>query len=52
MTWEAMQRGMDLSLDESARLGADCFGLIAATEDFKEGTKAFLAKHPPVFMGK
>lgn len=52
MTWEAMNRGLDMSLDESTRLGADYFGLIAATEDFKTGTKAFLAKHPPIFEGK
>lgn len=52
MTWEAIQRGLDMSLDESARLGADYFGLIAATEDFKEGTGAFLAKKKPVFKGK
>lgn len=52
MTWDAMHRGMDLPLDESTRLGADYFGLVAATDDFKEGTKAFLAKHPPVFKGK
>ncbi len=52
MTWEAMHRGLDLSLDESARLGADYFGLVSATEDFKTGTKAFLAKHPPVFKGR
>ena len=52
MTWEAMHRGCDMTLDESTRLGADYFGLIAATEDFREGTKAFLAKRPPVFKGK
>ncbi|MBI5632637.1 MAG: enoyl-CoA hydratase/isomerase family protein [Nitrospirae bacterium] len=52
LTWEAMHKGLDMSLDESARLGADYFGLVAITEDFKTGTKAFLAKHPPVFKGK
>jgi enoyl-CoA hydratase len=52
MTWEAIHRGLDMSLDESACLGADYFGLVASTEDFKKGTKAFLAKHPPVFEGK
>lgn len=52
MTWEAMQRGLEMPLNESTRLGADYFGLIAATLDFKEGTKAFVAKHSPVFKGK
>ena len=52
MTWEAMHRGLDLSIDESARLGADYFGLAASTGDFREGTRAFLAKRPPAFKGK
>ncbi len=52
MTWEALHRGMDMSIDESARLGADYFGLIAATEDFREGTTAFLAKRSPKFNGR
>jgi len=52
LTWEAMQRGLDMPLDESARLGADYFGLVAATEDFKKGTSAFLGKKSPVFKGK
>lgn len=52
MTWEAMQRGLDMPLDESARLGADYFGLVASTEDFKKGTTAFLEKKRPVFKGK
>ena len=52
MTWEAVHRGLDMSIDESARLGADYFGLVATTEDFREGTKAFIEKKPPVFKGK
>jgi len=52
LTWEAMHRGLNMSLDESARLGADYFGIVAATEDFKEGTKSFIAKKKPVFKGK
>jgi enoyl-CoA hydratase len=52
MTWEAMHRGLNVPIDESTALGADYFGLVAATEDFREGTGAFLAKRPPVFKGK
>jgi enoyl-CoA hydratase len=52
LTWEAMHRGLDLGIDESARLGADYFGLAASTVDFREGTQAFLAKRPPMFKGK
>jgi enoyl-CoA hydratase len=52
MTWEAMHRGLNLTLEESALLGADYFGLVAATEDFQEGTKSFLQKTTPTFRGR
>jgi len=52
MTWESMHRGLDMPLDESLRLGADYFGLVAATEDFKEGTGAFIKKKKPRFRGR
>jgi enoyl-CoA hydratase len=51
-TYEALQRGLDLSLDESTKLGADYFGLIASSEDFREGTGAFLSKRQPHFRGR
>ncbi|HSN93070.1 MAG TPA: enoyl-CoA hydratase-related protein [Anaeromyxobacteraceae bacterium] len=51
MTWEAVHRGLNLSLEESALLGADYFGLVAATSDFREGTRAFLEKAAPSFTG-
>ena len=49
MTWEAIQRGLNLTLEESALLGADYFGLVAAISDFREGTRAFLEKASPSF---
>lgn len=52
MTWDAMHRGLDLPLDESARLGADYFGLVAATEDFRKGTAAFIKKKKQRFRGR
>ncbi len=52
LTWEAMHRGLNMTLEESARLGADYFALAASTEDFRAGTKAFLDKAPPSFKGK
>lgn len=51
MTWEAIHRGLDLTLEESALLGADYFGLVASTEDFREGTKSFMDKTYPSFRG-
>ena len=52
MTWEAIHRGLNLTLEESTLLGADYFGLIASTGDFREGTKAFLEKTRPSFSGR
>jgi len=45
-TWEAMHRGMDLTLHESAQLGADYFGLVACTGGFRAGTAGFLDAPP------
>ncbi|VEP14140.1 3-hydroxypropionyl-coenzyme A dehydratase [Hyella patelloides LEGE 07179] len=52
LTWEALHRGLNMTLEESAMLGADYFGLVASTEDFREGTRAFLEKATPKFLGK
>jgi enoyl-CoA hydratase len=52
MTWEALHRGLNLTLEESTLLGADYFGLAAATEDFREGTRSFLEKTHPSFSPK
>ena len=52
LTWDAVHRGLDLPIDESAKLGADYFGLVATTEDFRDGTKAFLQKQKAKFHGR
>jgi len=51
-TWEALHRGLNMTSEESVRLGADYFGLASSTEDFREGTKAFLKKRKPSYKGK
>ena len=52
LTWDAVHRGLDLPIDESARLGADYFGLVASTEDFRSGTKGFLRKEEVESQGR
>ncbi len=52
LTWDAIHRGLDLPIDESAKLGADYFGLVSTTEDFRSGTEAFLKKQKPIYSGK
>ena len=52
LTWEALHRGLDFSIDESAKLGADYFGLVSTTQDFREGTEAFLQKRKPRYQGR
>jgi len=52
LTWEALHRGLNMTLEESAQLGADYFGLVAASEDFRAGTTAFVEKTQPVWSGR
>jgi len=49
---EAIDRGLEMSLDEGLILEANHFGLLAATDDMREGTRAFMEKRPPAFKGK
>jgi enoyl-CoA hydratase len=49
---EAVNKGMEMTLAEGLYLEASLFGLICATEDKNEGTKAFLEKRPAQFKGK
>jgi enoyl-CoA hydratase len=48
---EAVDAGLETSLDQALLLEANHFGLLSATEDMREGTKAFLEKRKPHFKG-
>ena len=49
---EAIERGAEMPLEEGLFLEATLFGLCCATEDMREGTKAFLQKRPGQFKGR
>src|SRR5882724_8450863 len=51
-TMEAIERGVEMPQEEGLFLEATLFGLSCATEDMREGTKAFLDKRPAQFRGK
>jgi enoyl-CoA hydratase len=51
-TMEAIERGTEMPQQEGQYLETALFGLCAATEDMREGTRAFLEKRPAQFRGK
>jgi enoyl-CoA hydratase len=52
LTMDAVDRGLETTLEEGMRIEADAFGLVASTQDMKEGLTAFLEKRPAKFTGK
>jgi enoyl-CoA hydratase len=51
-TMEAIERGIELPQEEGLFLEATLFGLSCATDDMREGTRAFLEKRKAEFKGK
>ena len=49
---ETVNRGTEISLEEALALEAAAFGMLAATDDMKEGTSAFLEKRTANFRGQ
>ena len=52
LTMEAVDLGLESGLEEGSQFEATAFGLVTATEDRREGTRAFLEKRRPAFAGK
>jgi len=52
LVMEAVDVGLDAGLGEGLHFEAAAFALSAATEDSREGTRAFLEKRRAVFAGK
>ena len=49
---EAVDRGLNMSLDDGLALEANLFGLVFGSKDVREGVKAFTEKRKPDFKGK
>jgi enoyl-CoA hydratase len=49
---ECATRGLEMDMDDGLALESNLFGLLAATEDMREGMSAFLEKRKAEFKGK
>jgi enoyl-CoA hydratase/carnithine racemase len=49
---EAINKGLDMTLEQGLRLEADLYFLLHTTADRTEGIKSYLEKRPPEYKGK
>jgi enoyl-CoA hydratase len=49
---DVVNRGLEMPFADAAAYEATLFGLVAATDDMREGTRAFLEKRKPAFKGQ
>jgi enoyl-CoA hydratase/carnithine racemase len=49
---EAINKGLDVTLEQGLRLEADLYFLLHTTDDRTEGIKAFTQKRPPEYKGR
>src|SRR5690349_7156209 len=52
LAMEAIERGVEMPQEQGLFLEASLFGMSCATEDMREGTRAFLEKRAAQFQGK
>ena len=48
----AINKGLEMPFAEASQYEATLFGLVASTDDMREGTRAFLEKRKPQFHGR
>jgi enoyl-CoA hydratase len=48
----AIHKGIEMPFAEGAAFEATLFGLVASTDDMREGTRAFLEKRKAQFRGR
>jgi enoyl-CoA hydratase len=49
---DAVNKGVEIPFAEACQYEATLFGLVASTDDMREGTSAFLEKRKPEFKGR
>jgi enoyl-CoA hydratase len=49
---DAINRGLEMPFPDACIFEATLFGLVASTDDMREGTRAFLEKRKADFKGK
>ena len=49
---EAVHKGLEMPFPQAQIFEATLFGLVASTDDMREGTRAFLEKRKPEFTGR
>ena len=47
-----LHHGLEMPTADGLHLEATLFGLVAASDDMREGTRAFLEKRKPEFTGR
>jgi enoyl-CoA hydratase len=52
LAMDAVDIGLSCGQEEGLRFESAAFGLAAATQDCREGTKAFIERRPPAFTGR